>query len=401
MSTQTEAPPPPTIRAQRLTSLDACRGAIMLLMASSGLGIPQIASKFPDNAFWGWLGRQCEHAPWAGCTLWDLIQPAFMFMVGVALPWSTANRLARGDSLSRQFAHALWRGLLLVLFGVFLTSAWSTRTEWQFTNVLCQIGLGYPFLFLIQWTRPWTQWTLGFALLVAYWAAFALHPLPSPQFDWATVGVPANWPFLKGFEAHWEKNSNFAASFDVWFLNQFPREKPFAYSAGGYPTLNFVPSLVTMIFGLRTGTLLRSELAMSSKLKRLVLAGLAGIAVGYAIGALGWCPVVKRIWTPSWTLYSGGWVTLILAGFVAVVDGRGWSRWTFPWVVAGLNPIALYFLWQLTGGFFRQTLKTHMGQGIFGILGDTWAPMLERLSVLVCFWCILAWMHRRKLYLRV
>lgn len=320
MSSQAEAPQLPVIRSQRLTSLDACRGAIMLLMASSGLGIPQIASKLPENAFWGWLGRQCEHAPWAGCTLWDLIQPAFMFMVGVALPWSTANRVARGEPFGKQFGHALWRGLVLVLLGVFLTSAWSTRTEWQFTNVLCQIGLGYPFLFLLQRTHPWVQWTVGSALLVACWAAFAVYPLPPPQFDWAAVGVPSSWPFLSGFEAHWEKNSNFASAFDLWFLNQFPREKSFTYSAGGYPTLNFVPSLVTMIFGVRAGVLLSSETPMSTKLKRLVMAGLVGIFLGYAIGSLGGCPVVKRIWTPSWTLYSGGWVALILASFVAVID---------------------------------------------------------------------------------
>ncbi len=133
----------------RLLSLDAFRGAIMLLMASSGLGIPQVAKKFPDSALWKFFGYQCEHSEWVGCSLWDLIQPAFMFMVGVALPWSIANRQGRGQTFGVLFGHALWRALLLVLLAVFLTSAWSKQTEWIFTNVLAQIGLGYPFLFLL------------------------------------------------------------------------------------------------------------------------------------------------------------------------------------------------------------------------------------------------------------
>ncbi|MCI0538391.1 MAG: DUF5009 domain-containing protein [Verrucomicrobiales bacterium] len=309
--------------AQRLTSLDAYRGAIMLLMASSGLGIPQVAAKFPGSAVWKFLGYEYEHAAWTGCTLWDLIQPAFMFMVGVALPWSMANRQARGETFGKMFAHALWRALILVLLGVFLTSAWSRRTEWYFTNVLSQIGLGYPFLFLLFWTKPRTQWFAAFSILVAYWMMFALYPLPPPNFDWTGVGVPADWPHLTRFAAHWEKNANLAAVFDGWFLNLFPREAAFTHSAGGYQTLNFVPSLATMIFGMSAGRLLRGDLDMEAKLKRLLLAGLVGLVLGQALASAGLCPIVKRIWTPSWALFSGGWVTLLLAAFVAVADWRG------------------------------------------------------------------------------
>jgi hypothetical protein len=199
---------------QRLVSLDAYRGAIMLLMASSGFGIPQVAKNFPDSALWEFLGHQFDHAAWTGCTLWDLIQPAFMFMVGVALPWSIANRQARGQSFGLMFSHAVWRAVLLVLLAVFLTSAWSKQTEWVFTNVLGQIGLGYTFLFLFAFTKPNVQWLAAAGLLFAYWTAFALHPLPRPGFDWNSVGVPDHWPHLAGLAAHWEKNANFAATFD-------------------------------------------------------------------------------------------------------------------------------------------------------------------------------------------
>ncbi len=385
----------------RLLSLDAYRGAIMLLMASSGFGLPQVAKQFPESGFWQFLGRQCEHAAWAGCTLWDLIQPAFMFMVGVALPWSVANRQARGQRFSAMFGHALGRAVLLVLLAVFLTSAWSQRTEWVFTNVLAQIGLGYPFLFLLAFARPRIQWLAAGGILFIYWLAFALYPLPPGEVDWKALGVPETWPHLTGFAAHWEKNWNFAAAFDIWFLNLFPRETPFVFNTGGYQTLNFVPSLATMIFGLICGRLLRTDLPIRVKLQRLFMAGVAGVVIGQAIELSGLCPIVKRIWTPSWAIFSGGLVTLLLAGFLWIIDGCGWKRWAFPLVVAGLNPITLYCLWQLSGGFVRKQTQIHFGQDIFASFGATWTPMLERTVTLFIFWLILFWMFRRKIFIRI
>jgi heparan-alpha-glucosaminide N-acetyltransferase len=388
-------------RKQRLVSLDAFRGAIMLLMASSALGIPQVARSFPESAAWRFFAYHFDHVPWAGCALWDLIQPAFMFMVGVALPWSVANRRARGQTFPVMLGHALWRSAALVLLAVVLTSNWSTQTEWIFTNVLAQIGLGYPFLFMLAFARTRTVWMAVFGILFFYWLAFALHPLPPPDFDWKSVGVPANWPHLTGFAAHWEKSFNFAMTFDRWFLNLFPREKPWLFSTGGYQTLNFIPSMVTMILGLLAGRLLRSDLAISAKVQRLALFGISGIILGQAIEWAGLCPIVKRIWTPSWVLYSGGVVVLLLAAFVAVIDWRGWNRWAFPLVVAGLNPITLYCLWQLMPGWIRDNLKTHLGQDIFNSFGVTYAPILERAGPLLIFWLILWWMYRRKIFLRV
>lgn len=403
-STELQAPdvePSAAPGTERLVSLDAFRGAIMLLMASSGLGLATVARHYPESDVWKFIGHHAEHAPWAGCTLWDLIQPAFMFMVGVALPYSLANRIARGQSLGSAFAHALWRSAALVLLAIFLTSNWSTRTEWVFTNVLAQIGLGYPFLFLLGLARPRTQAATALAILVLSWLAFALHPLPPAGFDWASVGVPAGWPHLTGFAAHWEKSFNFAATFDRWFLNLFPREKPFLFSTGGYQTLNFIPSLATMIGGLLAGQLLRSGLATTEKLKRLAIAGCAGVAAGWMLDLAGLGPIVKRIWTPAWVLYSGGLVTLLLAGFVAVIDWKGWKTWAFPLVVAGLNPIALYCLWQLSSSWIRSTLKTHLGQNVFNTFGEIYAPVLERGMILIVFWLVLWWMFRRKIFLRI
>lgn len=156
-----------------------------------------------------------------------------------------------------------------------------------------------------------------------------------------------------------------------------------------------------MIFGVLTGQLLRSELSPSAKLRRMLLVGFGGIVLGLVVSFVGQCPVIKRIWTPSWAIFSSGIVVILLAGFYALIEIRQRTEWAFPLVVAGLNPIALYCLWQLSGGFIRESLKTHLGQHVFELAGVSFAPMFERISVLTVFWLILWWMHRRRLYLRV
>ncbi|HSA00637.1 MAG TPA: hypothetical protein P5055_07845, partial [Candidatus Paceibacterota bacterium] len=170
---------------------------------------------------------------------------------------------------------------------------------------------------------------------------------------------------------------------------------------GGYQTLNFIPSLATMIFGLLAGGLMKSHLPLPQKVSRLAGFGFAGVVLGLVISWADLCPIVKRIWTPAWAIYSGGWVTLMLAGFVALIDWQGCKRWAFPCIVAGLNPITLYCLWQLTPGFVSGTFKTHLGRQIFEVLGSPYAPILQNLAVLAIFWLILLWMYRRKVFVRI
>jgi len=388
-------------KPKRLVSLDAYRGAIMVMMASGGLGLARVAQRYPDSRLWQSIAHHTEHAQWAGFTLWDVIQPAFMFMVGVAMAFSVANRRTRGQGAAGLFAHALWRAVILVLLAVFLTSAWSRQTQWVFTNVLAQIGLGYLVVFVLGFGRPGTQWIAAVGILLATWLAFALYPLPAADFDWAGVGVPDDWEHLTGFAAHWEKNTNIAAAFDRWFLNLFPRREEFVFNRGGYTTLNFVPSIATMIFGLLAGQWLRSDRSMGRKLLVLVLFGVGGVLLGWAIAMAGLCPIVKRIWTPSWTIASGGVVVLLLALFVAVIEGLGLKRWAFPFVVVGLNPITLYCLWQLGGGFIRENIQRHLGQDIFASFGPDFVPMLQRGSALLVLWLVLLWMYRRKIFIRI
>jgi len=389
------------VSAVRLASVDAYRGLVMMLMASEGLGLGAVAAAHPDSGFWRFLAGQVEHVQWVGCSLWDLIQPSFSLLVGVSLPFSLASRRARGQGFGQMLRHALARSLALIVLGILLRSDGRRQTYFTFEDTLTQIGLGYAFLFLLAWTRPRVQALACAGLLFAYWLAFLLYPLPRPGFDYASVGVPPDWPHLTGMAAHWDKNTNAAAAFDVWFLNLFPREEPFAFNAGGYLTLSFIPTLGTMILGLLAGELLKSGRPESQKLRLLVGAGAAGIACGWLLGALGLCPVVKRIWTPSWTLFSGGWCFLILAAFRWTMDVRGRTRWAFPLVVAGMNSIAFYVIAHPFRPLIDRTLKTHLGQNVWERLGGPCSPILDHAAVLLCMWLIVWWMHRRRLFLRL
>jgi predicted acyltransferase len=374
----------------------------MFLMMAEVLNLSRVARALPENSFWSFLAYHQSHVEWIGCSLHDLIQPSFSFLVGVALPFSLANRVARGQKSGQLALHAFWRALLLVLLGVFLRSIDQPMTNWTFEDTLSQIGLGYGILFLLGLRPARDQWIALAVILFGYWAAFALYPLPGADFPYREVGVkPDSAALLPGFAGHWSKNSNLAWAFDTWFLNLFPRQAPFTHNGGGYSTLSWIPTLATMVLGLIAGGVLRSDRLPAAKIRWLVAAGLSGLAAGTVVGWLGWCPVVKRIWTPSWTLFSGGWAFLLLAGFFFLADVLRRKAWVFPLVVVGMNSIAAYCIAHLFEHFVASSFRTHLGENIFQVLGKPYEPLLQGAAVLLVFWLILFWMYRRKIFLRI
>jgi predicted acyltransferase len=386
----------------RLTSIDAFRGFVMLLMLAEALRLWTLHDAFPSSPFWAFVAFQTTHVPWQGCSLHDLIQPAFSFLAGASLPFSIASRRLRGEGFARMLAHAAWRSVALILLGIFLRSLDRPHTYWTFEDTLTQIGLGYTILFLLAFMPLRVQVIAFVAILAGFWAAFVLYPLPGPAFDYPKVGVPAGWPHLyTGFLAHFNKNSNLSWAFDVWFLNLFPRDAPFRYNSGGWSTLSFIPTLATMMLGLWAGGWLASGRTVERKMKGLVAGGAALTLAGWLLQWLHVSPIVKRIWTPAYTLYSGGLVLLMLAVFYGLIESKGWRRWSFPLIVIGANSIAVYVMSGTVEHFTSAALVRHLGPGPFGILGPAFAPVLRGAGVLLVFWGILLWMYRRKIFLRI
>ena len=166
----------------RNVAIDAYRGFVMLLMMAEVLRFSEVAKSFPGNWFWKILSYNQSHVPWAGCSLHDTIQPGFSFLVGVALPYSIASRLAKGKSFGNQLGHAIWRALVLIVLGFFLRSLHQPQTYFTFEDTLTQIGLGYVFLFLLGFVvkEKWLWVALGI-ILFGYWLAWALYPVAGPS----------------------------------------------------------------------------------------------------------------------------------------------------------------------------------------------------------------------------
>src|SRR5205807_3958463 len=397
-STALRAPERRSEASTRLVSMDAFRGLVMVLMLAEVMRLPVVALAFPHSLFWRSVGLNTEHVVWQGCSLHDLIQPAFSFLVGAALPFSIASRRKKGQSFGVMVGHAAWRAVLLIFLGIFLRSLHSAQTYFTFEDTLTQIGLGYVFLFLLGFTRVRTQVVTLVLILILFWAAFVIYPAPPASFDYTHVGVPQNWGHnYTGFLSHWNKNSNLSWAFDVWFLNLFPRERPFVFNAGGWSTLSFIPTLGTMILGALAGEWLKGKGSKEQKLRGLVIAAATLLLLGLVCQWVGICPIVKRVWTSSYTLYSGGWVVLILAGFYALIEWKGWRRWAFPLVVVGMNSIAVYVMsWTMTG-FFGDALDRHIGKPMAAMAGPVFQPVVHGFAVMLSFWFILLWMYRRKI----
>jgi len=395
-SSQTLAKP-----ALRNVAVDAYRGLVMLLMMGEVMRFADTYAAHPGSIFWRILAYNQTHVEWAGMGLHDMIQPSFTFLVGVAMPYSISSRIRAGESFAHQLRHVLWRSLVLIFLGIFLRSISRPLTYFTFEDTLTQIGLGYTFAFLLYHCRPRWQWIAFASILFAYWLTWAVYPAPGPSFDYAAVGVPADWHHnFTGFASHWNKNSNLGNAFDVWFLNLFPRESRFLYNSGGYLTLSFIPTLGTMLLGLFAGNWYR-ESPGRVPLKKFLIAAVALSVLALALHFTGICPIVKRIWTPAWTLWSGGMCFFFLATFAWIIDIKGFRRWSFPLVVVGLNSIAAYMIAHLCEEFLISTLHTHFGFAPFRVFGPGYELFLLGVGVMFCYWLMLYWMYRKKIFIKI
>ncbi len=362
-NTATKSPP------ERLDSLDAYRGFVMLAMVSSGLGM----SKLQGDAQWGWLADQLEHRAWEGCTAWDLIQPSFMFIVGLAMPFAFALRSERGESWTRQFGHAVKRALTLIALGIFLDSYGQNPPHLfiQFIRVLQQIALAYLLTFLVLRWRPEWQALFAFGIL-------GLHTALYLHYGWHRDTNP------------WLREDNFGRWLDLALHLPLSR--------GGYVTLNALSSTATLVFGVLGGQLLRSARPWWGKVLTLTLLGLAGLALGTALTP--WVPMVKRLWTASFTLFAAGWTCLLLAFFYGVIDGLGWRRWSWPFIVVGMNSIAIYMVANTLRRPIESGLRPFL-QGALDQLSSPWQPVLMACGVVLVQWGMCYWLYRKRIFFKV
>jgi predicted acyltransferase len=393
----------PSMPTRRIASVDVYRGFVMLLMMAEVLSLKSVAKALPGNSFWQLLTSQQTHVTWEGCSLHDIIQPSFTFLVGVVLPFSMSARFNKGQTYSALLMHAIIRSLILIFLGIFLRSVYSSQTNFTFEDTLTQIGLGYTFLFILSFYSQRVWLVTLIIILVGYWLAFALYPLPGAGFDYSIAGVTPDWEYnFNGFAAHWNKNTNMAFAFDRWFLNLFPRQNLFLNNKEGYTTLSFIPTLGTMILGLFAGKALKdTHTKQRDKIKFFIITGISLMAVGLLLNLWGINPIVKKIWTPAWTIFSGGICFLLLSFFYGVIDVAHKKNWSFVLMIIGVNSIAAYVISHLMKPFINSSLHIHLGQNFDKLFGAPYTTLVAGGLTLLIEWLILYRMYKKKIFIKI
>ena len=347
----------------RVFSLDVFRGFTMIWMVSEGFGL----HVFENHPSLGGLAYQFEHVDWHGMSAWDLIQPFFMFIVGVAMPFSFSKRWAAGQSWGESFGHVLKRCALLILFGLVARSVQANKPVIDLINVLAQVAFTYLLAFLLMRFSWKIQTAAGFALLALTWVIYTSAGLADP----------------------WIKGGNVGAMLDMAVLGK--------NWGGGYATINCIPSAFNTIAGVIAGMLLRAEMGVARRVRILALAGLGLIAAGLALDPL--IPIIKKIWTPSFALLSTGCCLWALLCFYWVCDVRKWRSWAPVFIMVGSNSIFIYLFHEILGRWMRQTAPVFTGWAInwWGPWGQVFtACALVAFQVWVC-----VWLYRRRIFFKL
>ncbi len=367
----------------RLASLDAARGLFLLLLVSSGFGVRN--SEMLDPARWGWLTSQWTHRAWDGCTLWDILQPALLFFVGIAMTYSYANRQGKGQNWIRQLVHALKRAGLLVLLGLYLDSYRANQLVFDLRGELQLIGLAYLLAFLVMpLGMPVQGVTVGF-LLIGHTAANVLYS------------------FASGHEI-WDKTHHIGAALDHWLqpsMRFAPHLEPFV-------TLNVIPAAAVILLGVLVAGLIRSGLTPGVKVAIMTAASLFAILFGWLLsGGNGWIelhwfaviPMVPRLMTWTFIFTAVGWTLFIFTYFYLLIDGFLLRSWAVPLGLVGRNALFLYLTFTLFRDWAARTalLVLPTSPTVAAML----RPLFVELIVMALFWLICFWLYRRRIFFKV
>jgi predicted acyltransferase len=369
--------------ASRLMSLDLFRGATiagMILVNNAG---DEPASYWP-----------LKHAQWNGWTPTDLVFPFFLFIVGVAMPFSFSARLKRGDSRRELLRHVLWRGVVLFALGMFLNGFPSQYhlASWRVYGVLQRIAICYVISAILALWTNWRTWIVVIVgCLFGYWILMRFVPVPG-------FGVPTHdIPLL-------DPDHNLAA----WLDRRLLAGHLYEGTRDPEGVLSTIPAVATSLLGMLTGQWLRSSRSAQSKALGMVLFGVIGVAAGKILD-LGF-PINKKLWTSSYVIFTASLALLCLALCYWIADVKKWrSLWTKPLLVFGTNAIAAYVFggaisalldhFQTVGGMSWQEL----------IYENTFVPLANPANasllyasayVLVC-WVGMWLLYRKGIFLKI
>ncbi len=357
----------------RLASIDALRGFDMFWIIDGGAIFSSLVKVY-SHPVTETIERQLEHVKWEGFHFEDLIFPLFLFIVGVVLPFSITRRIERGQSRLQLYIHILKRSAVIILLGLVLNGL--LRFDWvhmRWPGVLQRIGLCYFFAALIVMNTKWrTQAIITAAILILYWLAMILVPVPNyGAGDLTAEGCLSSYidqQLIPGilYYGHGD-NEGFVSTF---------------------------PAICTVLLGTLAGHWLRSSRSGNRKAAGLAIAGVVSLVIGLLWGLI--FPIIKILWTSSYVLVAGGWSLLLLSLFYWVIDVKGYRKWAFFFIVIGMNPITIYFL---------QGIVNFDGIARFFLTGvaenlEMFEPLILPFGALLAKWLFLWFLYRYRIFFK-
>jgi predicted acyltransferase len=365
------------IVGQRLLSLDALRGFDMIWIMGAEEIFHSLA-KATGSPFWETISFQFPHPEWHGFRIYDLIFPLFLFMAGVATPYSIGRALEKGKSRQELLIRVIKRGLILVLLGIIVNNGivFKPLSEMRIASVLGRIGLAYMFaniIYLYSGLRTQVIWFFG--LLIGYWLLLRFNSAP---------GFPMGDLTMEG---------NFASYIDRLIVPG--RLYLTIHDPEG--AVSTIPAIATGLLGIFAGTLLKnSPMSMSRKALYLLAAGVISLIVAQLWNIV--FPINKNLWTSSFVLRAGGISLILLSVFYYIIDVRGYKKWSFFFAVIGMNSILIY----MSGKFINWGYST---KAFFGWLGDLIGDPYNIVIMAICYvlvkWVFLYFLYRKRVFLRV
>ena len=366
-------------KSQRLASLDALRGFDMLFIMG-GERIVTALAELTGAGCLTWAATQMHHMEWNGFHFYDMIFPLFLFIAGVSMPYSFANRLSKGVSRGKIYRHMFRRMIILVVFGIiyngFLEFDWGNI---RYASVLGRIGLGWFFAALIVFNAKPRWWPIWFGgILLFYWGIMMLVPVPGYG-----AGVLTQEGSLAGYV------DRLLLPGKLFLGNHDPEG-----------ILSTIPAVSTALLGAITGNFLRMPDRQVPRIKKAMWIGIAGgisLLIGWSWGQV--FPINKNLWTSSFVMYAGGWSLLLLALFYLIIDVWNRKGWAFFFIVIGMNSITIYML-QRGIINFHSTRDFFFG-GLINSFSGSWQSLISALGYTTVCWVFLYILYRKKIFLKV
>ena len=359
----------------RITSVDFFRGFTMFLLIGESTRLYHHIESVENSTVMAYFGRMFTHHEWHGMHFWDLIQPFFMFIVGVAIPFAVANRKSKGDSDQTIFNHAMKRAFLLLLFGWALYCIDAERIVWRFQNVLAQLAVTYLVAFLIMRKSFTFQIVFTFVILLLTDLAYRFFP-------------------VEGFNHPWTPYENLGA----WVNNKIEGVE----KASVWASLNAIPTIAHTVWGVLCGLILMSNRTAQEKIRILALAGVAALIIGYALDWSGITPIIKKIATSSFVFASGGWSILALCFSYWLIDVKKiFANGSQFFIIVGMNSIFIYLFMHVGGANIIHQIFTPFTKAFFSWGGELAVGIITGILVWAALWYLCYWLYLRRIFFKI